>query len=66
MKKIVEYIKESYNELIHRVSWPTWSELQSTSVIVLIAAFIIAMVVFGMDTVFNETMRIVYKTLFGA
>lgn len=66
MKKIVEYIKESYNELIHRVSWPTWAELQSTSVIVLVAAFIIAMVVFGMDTLFNETMRIVYKTLFGA
>jgi len=66
MKKIVDYIKESYDELVHKVSWPTWSELQSSSIIVLVASVIIAVIIFGMDTLFNETMRIVYKTLFGA
>lgn len=66
MKKIVDYIKESYDELVHKVSWPTWPELQSSSIIVLVASAIIAVIIFGMDTLFNETMRIVYKTLFGA
>ncbi len=66
MKKIVNYIKESYVELVHKVSWPTWPELQSSSIIVLVASVFIALIIFGMDTVFNESMRLVYKTLFGA
>ena len=38
--KIVEYIKEAYNELVHKTSWPTRKELAQSAVIVLIATFI--------------------------
>ena len=25
--KIITYFKESYNELVHKVTWPSWKEL---------------------------------------
>jgi preprotein translocase subunit SecE len=48
-----EYIIESYEELVHKVTWPTWSELQSSSILVLIASVIIALIIFLMDWVFG-------------
>ena len=62
MKRIREYVQECYNELMYKVSWPTWNELQGSSVIVMIASAIIAMLVFGMDFAFNNLMDIFYKT----
>jgi len=53
MTKVIDYIKESYDELLHKVSWPTWSELQSSAIVVSIASLVIAMVVFFMDYFFG-------------
>jgi preprotein translocase subunit SecE len=53
MSKFRNYIEESVNELVHKVSWPTWEELQESSVIVLVASVIIALVIFLMDFVFG-------------
>ncbi|TVR36588.1 MAG: preprotein translocase subunit SecE [Cryomorphaceae bacterium] len=47
------YIIESYEELVHKVTWPTWKELQSSSILVLIASIIIALLVFLMDYIFG-------------
>ena len=49
MSKIVNYVKESYVELMQKVSWPTFAELQNSAVVVFVASLIIAMVVFVMD-----------------
>ena len=49
MAKVVEFIKESYDEMTTKVSWPTWAELQSSAVIVLVASAIIALMIFAMD-----------------
>ena len=56
----VENVKESYNELVHKVSWPTRKELAQSSVIVLIASIILALIVFGMDWCFEKIMLFVY------
>jgi preprotein translocase subunit SecE len=58
--KLTGAIKESYNELVHKVSWPTWQELQSSSILVLIASLIIGLLVFVMDFVFQGTMNLIY------
>jgi preprotein translocase subunit SecE len=63
MKKIVEYFKNSYNELVHKVSWPTRTELSSSAVIVLFASVIIALVVFVVDFVFEHAIRFVYDNI---
>ena len=53
MSKLGNYVKESYDELVHKVSWPTFKELQSSAVVVAVAALILALVVFLMDVVFG-------------
>ncbi|MBR1716781.1 MAG: preprotein translocase subunit SecE [Paludibacteraceae bacterium] len=57
----VEYIKESYTELVHKVSWPSRDELAQSAVIVLIASIILALVVWLMDTGFEALMQFVYN-----
>ena len=62
MEKIKLYIKESYNELINKVTWPSWSKLQSTSVVVIIASAILSLTILLMDTVSNFVTSIIYGT----
>jgi|TARA_B100001540_G_scaffold288988_1_gene284610 preprotein translocase subunit SecE len=61
MSKIGGYIRESYNELVDKVSWPTWSELQSSSIVVAIATIIIALIIYFMDSIFSNLMKIFYS-----
>ena len=60
MSKLRTYIEESTNELLHKVSWPTWSELQSSGVVVMIASIIISLIIFLMDTTFSRLMEEIY------
>jgi len=55
--KIIEYAKESYDELLHKVSWPTWNELQSSAIVVSVASLIIALVVYLMDIGFSSILK---------
>ncbi|MEP7168367.1 MAG: preprotein translocase subunit SecE [Bacteroidota bacterium] len=61
MNKITSYIKDCYNELMHKVSWPTWNELQSSAIVVLTASLIIGIVVFLMDSVFQASLNLIYS-----
>ena len=56
----VENVKESYNELVYKVSWPTRKELAQSSVIVLIASIILALIVWLMDLCFENIMTFIY------
>tara|TARA_B110000444_G_C18555037_1_gene462070 strand:- start:447 stop:677 length:231 start_codon:yes stop_codon:yes gene_type:complete len=58
--KIGAYIKDSFDELLNKVTWPTWEELQSSAVVVAIASLIIALIIFAMDQVFSNLMEIFY------
>lgn len=53
MASVKTYIQESYEEMLHKVTWPTWKELQASSILVFIASLIIALLVFAMDYVFG-------------
>jgi preprotein translocase subunit SecE len=61
MNRITTYIKEATNELLHKVTWPTWAELQSSAIIVMIASIIIAAVVYIMDAGSGTLMRLLYN-----
>jgi preprotein translocase subunit SecE len=65
MKKITVYFKEAYDELMNKVSWPSWEELQESAVVVLVASLIIALVVLAMDQASSQLLKIVYKTITG-
>ena len=53
MSRIGNYVKSSYEELVHKVSWPSMQELQSSAIVVAVAALIFAIIVFLMDFVFG-------------
>ena len=60
-----KYVKESYNELVNKVTWPTFPQLQSSTIVVLVASVIFAVVVLAMDVTFENVMAGIYKTLGG-
>ncbi|MDQ3142313.1 MAG: preprotein translocase subunit SecE [Bacteroidota bacterium] len=53
MDKLVLYFKESYSELLDKVSWPTWPNLLDSAKVVIISSFIIAIIIFVMDFICN-------------
>ncbi|MBY0542349.1 MAG: preprotein translocase subunit SecE [Sphingobacteriaceae bacterium] len=63
MASVVQFIKESYEEMTHKVTWPTWGELQNSAVLVLVASFIIGVIIFAMDKGANFVLDTFYKSL---
>ncbi len=60
MKKFIKYCQTCYDELAHKVTWPTYKELTASAMLVLSASLIIALVVWVMDIVFKSVMSVVY------
>lgn len=63
MAKVSEFIKESYVELTQKVTWPTWGELWSSSILVLVTSLIIAFIIAAMDQGVNAILHQFYKSL---
>lgn len=61
MTKIATYFRDSYKELMEKVTWPTWSELQQSTMIVLAATLIITALVWVMDFAGGSVLKFVYK-----
>ena len=64
MKKITSYFKESYKELTEKVSWPTWTQLQQSTMIVLVATLVITALVSLMDFAAGGALKFIYDKLF--
>ncbi len=58
------YFQESFTELVHKVTWPTWAELQNSGTLVLVATLIIAIIVAAMDFAFSRIMEFIYSLLY--
>ena len=61
MESLVLYIKESYNELVHKVSWPTWPNLLQSTVVVLVASAIIALIILVFDLISKNVLTTIYS-----
>jgi preprotein translocase subunit SecE len=61
MNKISTFFRDSYRELLEKVSWPSWSELQQSTVIVLAATLVITLVVWLMDVVASSVLHAIYS-----
>jgi preprotein translocase subunit SecE len=64
MSKIANYFRDSFLELKDKVTWPTWPQLQQSTMIVLAATIVITFVVLAMDFVFGNGLKFIYKQLF--
>lgn len=65
MSKFGNYVQEAYDELVHKVSWPSWDELQQTTLIVLVALLVITAIIFGMDVISDQVLTFIYKRMQG-
>ena len=63
LEEIKTYCKDSYEELVHKTTWPTRSELMNSAVVVLTASLCIALIVFVMDWFFQSGMEFIYGLL---
>ncbi|MFC3811531.1 preprotein translocase subunit SecE [Lacihabitans lacunae] len=63
MNKVVQFFKDSWHEVMHEVTWPKMSELQSSATLVLIASIIFALVVGGMDFIIDNALRLLYQSI---
>jgi preprotein translocase subunit SecE len=64
MNKVTTYFRESYKELTEKVSWPTWPQLQQSTMIVLAATLVITAIVAAMDFAAGGVLELIYKQLF--
>lgn len=60
MERLTLYIKESYNELVNKVTWPTWPSLLSNTRLVLVASAILALLIFLMDVISKGILDQIY------
>jgi preprotein translocase subunit SecE len=63
VNKISAYFRDSYKELSEKVTWPTWLQLQQSTVIVLVATLIITALIWAMDSLSSQTLKMIYKLL---
>ncbi|TXF90149.1 preprotein translocase subunit SecE [Neolewinella aurantiaca] len=61
MNKIGLYLRESYNELVHNVTWPSYSTLQTNTILVLIGSALFAFTIMAMDFVWKNLVEFIYK-----
>lgn len=60
MDKIRSYVNESLEELRSKITWPTWINLQQTTGIVLFACALLALIIFSMDLISNQALKLIY------
>jgi len=61
MNKVTTYFRESYKELVEKVTWPTWAQLQQSTMIVLVATLLITGIVWAMDLVAQSGLKLIYS-----
>jgi preprotein translocase subunit SecE len=53
VSKLKTYFQDTYNEMVHNVTWPTWLELQNNTILVVVSSVLLALVIFLMDFAFG-------------
>jgi preprotein translocase subunit SecE len=61
MNKIQSYFKDSYEELMEKVTWPNWQQLQQSTMIVLIATLVITAIVWLLDLGSSSVLKFIYS-----
>ncbi len=61
MNKVSAYFRDSYHELVEKVTWPTWLQLQQSTLIVLVGTVLITAMVWIMDFSSNQLLKLIYS-----
>ena len=60
MRKLIQNLKDTYTELVHKTTWPTWDKLMNSALLVMVATVIIALMLFVVDFAFQHLMTLIY------
>jgi preprotein translocase subunit SecE len=61
MNKIQTYFRDSYRELMEKVTWPSWQQLQQSTMIVLVATLVITAIVWVLDLGSSSVLKFIYS-----
>jgi preprotein translocase subunit SecE len=61
MESILNYVKESFNELRDHVSWTPIVELQKMTMVVLVFSVIFALIIWAADSILSEVFKIYFQ-----
>jgi preprotein translocase subunit SecE len=61
MNKISTYFRDSYKELMEKVTWPNWDQLTQSTMIVIGATLVITAIVSIMDFASNGALQFIYS-----
>lgn len=62
--KLIQYVKDSYRELVDKVTWPTVPQLRNSAIVVMVASLLFAVVIVAMDQSFENIMKAIYGLLY--
>ncbi len=54
MAGVLNYVKDSFEELRNHVTWPTWQETQRLTIVVAVFSILFSLAIWGIDTVFSK------------
>jgi len=63
MATIIDYIKDSFEELKNNVSWTERSELQRLVVIVLVFSVLFSLAIWGADTLLSKVIQFYFNLI---
>jgi len=63
IKEMLTYIKDSYNELLNKVSWPSMDDLLKSTIVVIVASAIFGIIVLLMDQASLGFMNLIYEMI---
>ncbi len=61
MRRLRQTLKVTYEELLYKVTWPSWEELWNSATAVLVSSFILALLIVVMDAVSRQVLEIIYQ-----
>ncbi|MCH8316955.1 MAG: preprotein translocase subunit SecE [Bacteroidetes bacterium] len=61
MNKIRSIFKETVEEMRYKVSWLKYSELQSSTTLVIVGTLVFALVIWVIDSVFENGITVLYE-----
>jgi len=61
MNKFSTFLRDSYKEMMEKVSWPTWEQLQQSTMVVIGATIFTILLVALMDLIANNSMKFIYS-----
>ncbi len=61
MKKFIQYVKDSFNELTHHMTWISWEEAQKSTAVVAAFTLIFSILIFLADKVFQSVLKGIFN-----